>query len=81
MPYIVKTFTTNETLKSFLNKEKIKPNNIQYIRCSDTGIWDICVWTEENNSCKTCLHNDYSMPQCRECPDNNYKYHSLKIDY
>ena len=90
MPYIVKTFTTNEALENFLNKEKIQPNNIQSIRCSDTGVWDICVWVEENNyaginspkennPCKTCLHEDYSMPQCKECPDNNYKYHSPKI--
>ena len=92
MSYIVKTFTTNEALESFLNKEKIQPNNIQSIRCSDTGVWDICVWIEENNyvginfpkenkSCKTCSHEEYRMPQCRECPDNNYKYHSPKIDH
>ena len=92
MPYIVKTFTTNEALERFLNKEKIQPNNIQSIRCSDTGIWDICVWVEENNyaginspkenkSCKTCLHKDYTMPQCNECIIKDYKYYTPKIDY
>lgn len=37
---------------------------------------------ENNPPCKTCLHNDYSMPQCKECPDKNYKYYSPKMmDY
>ena len=92
MPYIVKSFTTNEALERFLNKEKIKPNNIQCIRSNENGIWDICVWSEKNNyaginspkenkSCETCLHKDYAMPQCSECLRRNYKYHSPKIDH
>ena len=92
MPYLVKTFSMNETLEDFLNEAKIQPNNIQFIKCNDNGIWDICVWIEENNysgiksskenkSCNGCLYSEYSMPQCKECPDNNYKYYSPKIDY
>ena len=89
MSYIVKSFTTNEALESFLNKEKILPNNIQCIRSNENGIWDICVWIEENNyaginspkenkSCKTCLYEDCVTLQCSECIIRDYKYHVPK---
>lgn len=89
MSYIVKTFTTNEALESFLNKEKIQPNNIQCIRSNENGIWDVCVWIEENNyaginspkenkSCKTCLYEDRVTLQCSECIIRDYKYHVPK---
>lgn len=85
MSYIVKTFITNEALESFLNKEKIQPNNIQYIRSDENGVWDICVWVEENNSpkenksCKTCLYEDGITFYCGECIRENYKYYIPKI--
>ena len=91
MPYIVKTFITNEALENFLNKEKIQPNNIQCIRSNENGIWDVCIWVEENNytginspkenkSCKTCLYEDGITFHCGECITKDYKYHVSKIE-
>lgn len=90
MSYIVKTFTTNEALESFLNKEKIQPNNIQCIRSDENGVWDICVWVEENNyaginspkennPCKTCLHKNRITSQCSECIIKDYEYYIPKV--
>lgn len=92
MPYIVKTFSTNEALESFLNKKKIQPNNIQCIRRNKNGIWEVCVWVEENNCseinypkenkfCKTCLYEDLTILQCRKCIMSDYKYYIPRVSH
>lgn len=38
-------------------------------------------YKKENNPCNGYLYSEYRIPQCKECPDNDYKYYTPKNDH